>query len=129
MGYAFALGALGLAASAPALAQSKGEIMLAAALKGRTPGEPVNCITIRRIRSVQVIDGIGILYGMLDGTRYLNRPRFGADRLDSSDVVIANTGTPLLCSVDTVRLKDDLDGNLRAVVGLGKFEPWRRPTH
>lgn len=128
-GYMLALGCAGLASSAWGLAQSKGEVMLSAALKGREPGKPVDCITIRRIRSVQVIDGIGILYKALDGTRYLNRPKFGADRLDSSDVVVANTHTPELCSIDSVRLKDGLDGRLRAVIGLGKFQPWRKPAH
>ena len=129
--YAIALGAVELAVSASALAlpQSSGEVALAAALKGRAAGKPVDCITIRRIRSVEVIDGIGILYGMLDGTRYLNRPRYGADRLDSSNVVVANTGTPQLCSTDSVRLRDGLDGRLRGVVGLGKFEPWRTSAH
>lgn len=128
-GYAFLPVALAVAAPAPGIAQPKGEIMLAAALKGRTPGDPVDCITLHRIRSVQVVDGIGILYGMLDGTLYLNRPRFGAGRLDSSDLVVADTHTPQLCSIDSVRLRDDLDGHLRAVVGLGKFQPWRKLAH
>jgi hypothetical protein len=125
-GFGYALLPVALALAAPAFAQSKGDVMLAAALKGRTPGDPVDCITLHRIRSVQVIDGIGILYGMLDGTLYLNRPRFGGSRLDSSDIVVADTHTPQLCSIDSVRLKDDLDGHLRAVVGLGKFQPWRK---
>jgi hypothetical protein len=102
--------------------------MLAAALKGRMPGKPVDCITIRLIRSVQVIDRIGILYETLDGTRYLNRPESGANRLDSADVVVADTHTPELCDIDSVKMKDGLDGHLRGVVALGKFVPFRKDT-
>lgn len=123
---AAALGALGISASVTALARPRGEVMLAAALRERIPGKPVDCITIRLIRSVQVIDRIGILYETLDGTRYLNRPDSGASRLDSADVVVADTHTPELCDIDSVKMKDSLDGHLRGVVALGKFVPYRK---
>ena len=74
---------LALAATAmlatPAVASPRlhGEAQLAKMLEGRTPGKPVDCIDLSRVRSSQIIDRTAIVYDA-GGTLYVNRPRGGA---------------------------------------------------
>ena len=97
-------------------------------IKGRESGTPVDCITLRLVRSVEIIDGIGILFETNDGVRYLNRPATGADRLDSSQIVETDTRSPDLCRVDVARLIDPGTHRLQTVINLGQFVPYPRPA-
>jgi hypothetical protein len=54
------------------------EAQLAKALDGRVAGEPVNCLSLRSIRSSRIIDRTAIVY-QVGNTLYVNRPRAGAD--------------------------------------------------
>jgi hypothetical protein len=105
---------------------SFGEAKLTNMLKGRTAGEPVDCITMRNIRSVEIADGIGILFDTIDGTRYLNRTASGTDRLDTAYTVVANTHMPDICRVDSVKLIDPGTGRMVGTANLGTFTPYRR---
>ncbi len=101
------------------------EAQLAKALEGRVAGEPVDCISLSRSPSSQVIPGEAIIYR--DGnTLYVNKPRSGAKALNDWDVLVTRTFTSQLCSSDTVLLHDRTTRATRGVVFLGEFVPYRK---
>ena len=113
----------------PAQAKEKmtQEEALAKALEGREAGTPVNCITQRDIRSSRIFDKVGILYEMRDGTYYLNRPVSGASSLDWTDVLVTDTHSNQLCSVDIVKLYDSATQMQTGYLGLDTFVPYPKP--
>lgn len=105
--------------------RARGEAELAKKLEGRVAGEPVNCISLSRLRRSEVIPHVGILYR--DGGRvYLNRPTSGADQLDESSILVTRTTINQLCSVDTVQLVDRASRFWNGFVQLGEFVPYER---
>jgi hypothetical protein len=119
-------GAILLAAgSAPAAPRLDPETRMARALEGRVAGEPVNCISLRNIRSSQIIDDTAILYDA-GGTIYVNRPRAGRESLDRDDILVTKTFSSQLCSIDVVHLYDSTSRFQRGFVSLGDFVPYRR---
>jgi hypothetical protein len=105
---------------------SRGEAKLAKALEGRVAGTPVDCIQLRDIRSSRIIDGTAILYDT-GSTLYLNRPASGASWLDDNDVLVTDTHSSQLCSIDVVRLFDSASRTPDGSVGLGNFIPYTKP--
>lgn len=101
------------------------EAQLARALEGRVAGKPVNCISLRQVRSSTIINDTAILYDMGE-TLYVNRPRAGAGSLDSWDILVTRTFSDQLCSIDTVTLYDSGSRIPGGVVFLGDFVPYRR---
>jgi hypothetical protein len=80
---ALATGALllaGLPAQARPGPKIDAEAKLAKALEGRVAGEPVDCLTLRDIRSSRVINRTAILYETRGGVVYVNRPQAGRAR-------------------------------------------------
>ncbi|MEO9130104.1 MAG: hypothetical protein ABI240_02730 [Sphingomonas sp.] len=124
------IGAALLGVSATALAadrdNSKNEAKLAAALSGRVAGKPVSCINLRDIRSSQIIDGTAIIYDTGGGKLFVNRPRTGADSLDSDDILVTKTYGSELCSLDTINLIDRGSRMQSGFVGLGEFVPYTK---
>ena len=102
------------------------EVRIAKALAGRVAGPPVDCLNLRDIRSSRIVDRTAILYETNGGKLYLNRPRIGADTLDWNDILVTDTHSSQLCSIDTVRLIDRGSGFSSGFVGLGKFVPYIR---
>ena len=121
-----------LGASATALAadrdNSKNEAKLTAALAGRVAGKPVDCINLRDIRSSQIIDRTAIVYDTGGGRLLVNRPRMGAESLDSDDILVTKTYGTELCSIDTINLIDRGSRFQRGFVGLGEFVPYTKPA-
>lgn len=116
---------LTVAGAAPAARAVDPEAKIAKVLEGRIAGDPVDCINLRDIRSSQIIDGTAILYDT--GRRlYLNRPESGASWLDHYDILVTDTHSPQLCSIDIVRLVDQTSGFQSGSVALGKFVPYSR---
>ncbi len=118
-----------IAAAAPAEAargKTDPEAVLARALEGRVAGEPVNCINLRNIRSSRIIDDTAIVYDA-GGTLYVNRPRGGAESLDRFDILVTNTHSSQLCSIDVVHLYDPGSRFQTGFVFLGEFVPYRKP--
>ena len=101
------------------------EQQLARALNGRTAGEPVDCISLRTVRSSRVINRTAILFDA-GGTIYVNRPRAGASSLSDWDTQVTRPFGDRLCSIDTVRMVDPTSGMYRGSVFLGEFVPYRR---
>lgn len=103
------------------------EDQLAKALNGRVAGKPVDCIQQQNIESSRIIDKTAILYEMMGGTIYVNRPTSGASSLRSDLTLVTNTHTSQLCNVDIVRLYDSTARMPSGTVGLGAFVPYPRP--
>jgi hypothetical protein len=118
-------GALMLSAGA-AQAKTNPEAQLAKITDGRTAGAPEDCIYQRDINSTQIIGRTAIVYKMNNGTIYVNRPDSGANFLDRDDVMVTDTHTNQLCSIDIVRLLDSGSHFPSGTVGLGKFVPYPR---
>ena len=100
---------------------------LARALEGRVAGEPVDCISLRDIRSSTVIKGRGILYEVAGGTVYFNRTDNEAQGIDDDDVLVTDTHSSRLCSIDVVRTYDPHIRTLTGIIHLSEFVPYRRP--
>ncbi|HEX7872170.1 MAG TPA: hypothetical protein VF475_04610 [Sphingobium sp.] len=99
---------------------------LAKALEGRVAGTPVDCIQQSQIQSSQIIDRTAIIY-QIGRTLYVNTPKSGANFLDSGDILVTDTHSPQLCSIDIVRLVDQGTRFPSGSVGLDKFVPYTKP--
>jgi hypothetical protein len=119
--------AAALLALAPAQAKPRltPEQQLAKELQGRVAGEPVDCISLHRIRSSRIIDDTAIVYDA-GGTIYVNRPRSGAESLDKWDTMVTRLHSSQLCSIDTVKLVDSSSRFMTGLVFLGDFVPYRK---
>jgi hypothetical protein len=120
------LGLLLASCAASPTASGNRDAELAKAVAGRVAGEPVNCITLRDIKTSRIIDGLAIIYTMTNGTIYVNRPTSGASSLNTSDILVSDTHSGQLCSIDIVRLRDSALQTDSGSVGLGKFVPYPR---
>lgn len=121
------IGAVLITAGLPAqAAKLDPEARLAKALEGRVAGKPVDCIPLRQIDSTQIFERTAILY-KVGSTWYLNRPTSGADFLDRDDILVTDTHSPNLCSIDIVRLVDQSTRFPSGSLGLGKFVPYKKP--
>jgi hypothetical protein len=120
-------GALLLVAGAAQAAPDRSpEARLARALDGRVAGTPVDCLYLHNIRSSQIIDGTAILYETNGGTLYVNRPRSGASSLRWGNVLVTDTHSSQLCSIDVVHLYDSGSRMQTGFVGLGEFVPYTK---
>lgn len=113
---------------ASAAADRNPEAQIARATAGRISGKPVDCILLRDIRSSRIIPGTAIIYETNNGTIYVNRPPAGAFGLRSGDVLVTDTHSSQLCSVDIVRLYDTSSRMQTGSVGLGPFIPYTKPA-
>lgn len=116
------------AAQAASERQARAAAELDRALQGRVAGKPVDCLYLRDIRSSRIIDRTAILYETNSGTIYVNRPRSGANTLDKWDVLVTDTHSPQLCSIDIVRLYDSNVRMPTGFVGLGEFVPYHKQS-
>ncbi len=120
------IGGVLIAAALPAqAARLNPEARIAKALDGRKAGKPVNCIPLRQIQSTEIFERTAILY-KLGSTWYLNRPDSGANFLDRDDILVTNTHSSELCSIDIVRLMDSGSHFPSGSLGLGKFVPYKK---
>jgi hypothetical protein len=114
-----------LAAPAAASPRLHGEAQLAKLLEGRTAGKPVDCIDLSRVHSSQIVDRTAIVYDS-GSTLYVNRPRGGADSLESWDVMVTKPLSNELCRVDVVQMLDGGSHFFKGSVFLGDFVPYTR---
>lgn len=120
------IGGMLIAAALPAqAARLNPEARIAKTLDGRKAGKPVDCIPLRQIQSTQIFERTAILY-KLGSTWYLNRPDSGANFLDRDDILVTNTHSSELCSIDIVRLMDSGSHFPSGSLGLGKFVPYKK---
>ncbi len=119
---AIAAAVVGPAQARPA---AKAEAELARAIAGRVAGEPVDCISLHRIRNVEIIDRTAIVYDA-GSTLWVNRPEGGVRQLSDWDVLVTEPFGSRLCDLDTVRLYDRTSWFPKGFVNLGKFVPYRK---
>ena len=121
------MGAILMATPLPAqAARVDQEARIAKALAGRVPGKPVSCIPQYTVQSSEIFDGTAILY-KAGSTWYLNRPEIGKEFLRRDYMMVTNTHSSDLCSIDIVRLVDNASHFPVGSLGLGKFVPYRKP--
>lgn len=118
--------AAAFASSSVLAAPTKAQERLDNTLSGYTAGKPQSCISQYSIDSVDVFDGIGLLYKTSGNRYYLNIPTSGASALDDQDVLVTDNWSSQLCSVDTVRLWDPLSRMTTGFVNLGPFIPYTK---
>lgn len=119
-----ALALTGGAASAKQSLAERGEARLARMLEGRTPGEPVTCISAMRSNDIRVIEHVGIVYDA-GSTIYVARitdPKM----LDAWEVPVIERFGSQLCSTDIIRTVDRSSGFFTGAVFLSDFVPYRR---
>lgn len=123
-----AIGAVVLAAMPAAGARENltPEARLAKAIEGRVEGKPVDCLHQRNIRSTQIIDRTAIIYDVGGGKLYVNRPDSGENFLRDGDVMVTDTHSDQLCSIDIVRMFDNGIWMQVGTIGLGKFVPYTK---
>jgi hypothetical protein len=102
------------------------EAKLAERLKGRVAGEPVDCIPLNQIRSTRIYGGTAIVYEGGNGTLYVNRPHDASSALRFDPILVTNTHSSELCSIDIVRLLDRSGRFQVGTVFLDKFLPYRK---
>jgi hypothetical protein len=103
----------------------KSEARLAELLKGRVAGEPMSCIPEFKSSSVEVLEGVAMVYG-LGKTVYVAKP----DRPDSvqwDDIIVVKRTGGQLCNTDIVRTIDRNNGFTTGVLFLSKFVPYTKP--
>ena len=118
-----AIALTGAAASAETRAE-KAEADLAKMLEGRTPGEPVKCITAFHSNNIRVIDHVGIVYEAGD-TIYVARATH-PHHLDHWDVPVIERFGGQLCSNDIMRTVDRSSGHITGPLFLEDFVPYKR---
>ena len=112
------------AASAKMTLAEKGEARLARMLEGRTPGEPVTCISAFRSNDIRIIEHVGIVYDA-GRTIYVARVT-DPDMLDQWDVPVFERFGSQLCSTDIIRTVDRSSGHFTGAVFLSDFVPYTR---
>ena len=122
-GAALALTGTTTAVAKTSLAE-RGEARLARMLEGRTPGEPVTCISAFRSNDIRIIEHVGIVY---DAGRTIYVARVTDPRqLDRWDVPVFQRFGSQLCATDIIRTVDRTGGYFTGAVFLSDFVPYRR---
>jgi hypothetical protein len=91
-------------------------------------GEPVNCISITRIRSTKILANNVIDFKMAGGKVFRNKLPYSCPSLLFEERFSYRTSISQLCNVDTIRVLTSAGGTLRegAACGLGKFQPMEK---
>ncbi|MBB5728404.1 hypothetical protein [Sphingomonas prati] len=105
----------------------RGQAELAKATKGLVRGEPVRCLPLSSVQSTQVITGVGLLYDVGGGRKYLNAPQSGASWLDWNVIPVSTLYGGSACRLDAVRLIDRNTRMQGGFVVLDDFVPYMRP--
>lgn len=106
-------------------APNSGETALSSLIADRMAGQPVNCLTLRYVKSSRIFNGTAILFES-GGTLYLNRPTAGAELLADDKAIVTSTVSGEICSGEAVQLFDAASGVQAGSVFLGRFIPYRK---
>jgi hypothetical protein len=118
--------ALALTGSSALAKAPSGEERLAHMLEGRIAGQPMRCISeFSRGRDVQVIDRVGVVYDAGD-TIWVARAHDPDALRDRDILVVDRMSGGQLCRDDIKRTIDRYEGNLKSVVFVSDFVPYRR---
>lgn len=100
---------------------------LAKALAGRTPGQPVSCISNMRGSDMRIVDDRTILFRE-GGTVYVQKPGGGCHGLGSGfyTLVTRLNGSNRLCSGQIGEVVDRVTGSTYGSCVFGDFVPYRK---
>ena len=117
-----------LAASSAQAEDAKGEAKLAKVLEGYTIRAGIPCIEVRKIITVQIINGTAIVYRLRGSpTLYLNRPTVGVESLNSNNA-LSVTDAVQLCEGNNLVTQDNgghgAGPGANGGVRLGEFVPY-----
>lgn len=112
---------LSLLLAASPQAYPPGEAELAKVLEGRTAGKPLNCVDLRRVETVEIIDRTAVIYRMPGGRLYVNRPNAGAAALERDGTLTARTVGARLCNHDQATISRF---GATGFVMMGAFVPY-----
>lgn len=85
-------------------------------------GKMLNCISLPRIRSTQILDDQTILFKLTDKSVYLNEFPHACPQLKSMDAYTHRSSLNKICSLDSIRVLDTTLVQELAGCSLGKFE-------
>ena len=85
--------------------------------------EPVNCVTVNRIRRTRIVNDNNILFYMRGGEIYRNYMPRRCPRLKKEDMFTYDVRTNSLCNVDIIYVLERFGSSLRRgpACGLGMF--------
>lgn len=126
-----ALGALvlmGCTASAEVQtdAISRADRELAAALKDRVAGEPVDCIDVNRANGPQIIDNNTVLYSETGRTVWRNELPEECPGLSRNDTLVVQVHNSQLCRNDRFQAVTPINSAPGASCRFGQFTPYRK---
>ena len=100
---------------------------LAAVLKGRAAGTPVDCISLPATRGSRIVDNMAIIYKQSARRWYVNFPAGGTcTALDPRRAVLTRIPTTRLCRMDLVTVVDLPQGFDFGSCALGAFIPYEK---
>ena len=90
----------------------------------RAVGQPINCVSLSRIRDTNIVDDRTIDFKMAGGKTYRNTLSRSCPNLKFEDRFSYRTSISQLCNVDMIRVLENWGGGLREGpgCGLGKFQ-------
>ncbi len=117
---------LALMASSATAQDTQNEKLAKALANYQKTGEVENCVSVRDIRSTDVIDDQHILFKLRNGRAMLNELPSRCPRLASENRFSYNVTVGRLCNVDTVTVLFATPGFAGPTCGLGKFEVYEK---
>jgi hypothetical protein len=97
-------------------------------LNGRQAGKPLECLSLRTVRSSTIIEGKAVVFHA-QGTLYVNQPQAGAEWLVRDKAILTNSDSGRICRGEVVELFDATTGVQSGSVFLGRFVPYRKKVH
>ena len=98
---------------------------LAAALRDRTPGAPVNCIHASSVSGPEIIDRDTVLY-QEGRTVWRNELATECRALEAGNTMVIEVNGGQLCNNDRFRMVEPGQGIPGPYCRLGKFTPYRK---
>lgn len=98
---------------------------VAQAQQTRKPEGSVNCLDLRRIQDVDVIDNTRIVFQSGLNDYYLNTLPYHCNGLRLNDAIMYDTSLNEICNVDVITVLDSVGAGFSPgnSCGLGYFEP------
>jgi hypothetical protein len=90
-----------------------------------TAEEPVSCLSLNRIKSVDILDQTHLVFHMINGEHYLNVLDNRCSGLRKHSALMYRTSINKLCDLDIITPLDNLGFGFQpsGSCGLGKFLP------
>lgn len=96
-------------------------------LAGRTAGEPVSCVPLRKLGSTQIVDETAIIYKSSTRIWYVNQPDNGrCSLLKPNRMTVLRTPSSDLCQNELIMIVEPSSPITYGACGMGKFVPYTK---